>query len=541
MKRTMKQMIVLFSLAAALFGCGGGGNGDTPGAGATGGPSGGSGGGATGKTPIRTLVYHQITSFSESQVAGQGWQHVLSDNGGHVVWYKQRNPKGVFTANADGSNIREVANLGTGRLIRVDISADGSRISYDGGGNGSKVNTVNSNGSNDRALLSLNQFIGTLRLTGDGSKVFFNLPGDARIEGSGNLVERGVYSINFDGSSQQQVIGPASIAGLLGIAASDVRFEGFTNGPEVDVSFDGTRIIFVAKTTQTGERHVFTARDDGSQLRKIFSPPRSTPIEVGISRNGGKVAFIATIGGNREGYTSNFDGSQLRKIASNKDFQFTGVFGNGVGDQISLTADGSKVIFNGDFRGHLFNSDGSGVLQLSANTAAPAGMPLIVGNLARATMSSDGSRVLFSFIKSNTIPPGSRWQLATLDINPASLGEATALTNITVNPDVVAVNPASDATISVKVNTNIDYVGNVALLNGRRDSKVTVRKFFDDGVSAGDNVAGDGIFTHNAIQAFSDAEIGPRILRINAEVFSANGRLHGTAVDLEPFAVVASP
>ncbi len=158
-------------------------------------------------------------------------------------------------------------------------------------------------------------------------------------------------------------------------------------------------------------------------------------------------------------------------------------------------------------------------------------------------MSSDGARVLFSF-SSNTIPPpGSRWQLATLDINPASLGEAPALTDITVSPDVVAVNYASKATIRVKVNTanNIDYVGNAVLLNGLQDIWVTHRTFFDDGVSGGDDVAGDGIFTHNSIQASSDAVIGPRILRINAEVFSADGRLHGTAVAFEPFAVVQNP
>lgn len=497
------------------------------------------GGGTPGATPAGTLVYHQITSFSESQVAGQGWQHVLSDNGGHVVWYKQRNPKGVFTANADGSNIREVANLDTGPLSQVDISADGSRIAYIGSPpfTGPQVHTVNADGSNDRILLALNRSIGTLRLTGDGSKVFVNVSSDARIQGSGDLIERGVYSINLDSSGLQQVVGPASIAGLLGIAASDVRFDGFTRGPVVDVSFDGARFVFVAKTTQTGERHVFTANGDGSGVRRIFSPPPTTPIEVGMSRNGAKVAFIVTVGGNREGYTSNFDGSQLLKIASNEQFFFTGSFGNDVGDQISLTADGSKVIFNGSF-GHLFNSDGSGVVQLSANAAAPAGFPLIVGSLARATMSSDGARVLFSF-KS----PENRWQLATLDINPASLGEAPALTDITVNPDVVAVNGASNATIRVKVSpaNNVSYVGNVALLNGLRDSKVTNRRFFDDGVSAGDDVAGDGIFTHNAISAFSDAEIGPRILRITAEVFSADSRLHGTAVAVEPFAVVQNP
>lgn len=484
------------------------------------------------QTILRTFTYHQITDFTESHVAGQDWQHVLSDNGNKVVWYKQTNPKKVIVINSDGTGYNEVVDMGTERLSQVDISADGSKIVYVGGlfFSGHRANFVNADGSGDTPLIELNELrMHTLKIAGDGSKAFFNIYTDASIVGGGSI-ERGLYSINLDGTGLTQIAGPADVATSLGINSTDVgTFYGGSSGHSIDVSYDGTEIIFTAKSNADGKYYVFTANGG---ITKILGPFDYLNA-VGISPDGTKVAACVNDGGNHEGWVSNYDGSSLQMIASNEDFYFSN--GNGLGDQVSLTENGSQVIFDG--YGHLFNTDGGGVIQLSANAVAPAGQPMIVGSLPRATMSSDGKRVLFSFYRAGFD------NLAIMDIGPQSLGASPTLSNISTTPNSVSINPITGSDMKVMIapasqSDSIWYVGVAIVKDGIMDTKFPGKVFYDDGVSAGDQVAGDNIWRHNNVTPYSDAVPGPRTLRFDAEVFDASGKLQGTAIDVEPFTVV---
>jgi hypothetical protein len=84
------------------------------------------------------------------------------------------------------------------------------------------------------------------------------------------------------------------------------------------------------------------------------------------------------------------------------------------------------------------------------------------------------------------------------------------------------------------------------LRDGLPDDNNRTSPLLDDGASAadptaGDVTAGDGLFTSPGIYTDCCAVVGPRTVRIKAETLAADGLRHATAVDVEPFAVVANP
>lgn len=475
----------------------------------------------------RTITYNQITNFSESPVAGQDWQHVLSDNGNKVVWFKQTNPKKVFVINPDGSGMLELADLGSDRLTEVDITEDGTKVVYIGGpfSGGSQINIINSDGSGYQMLFALTGLhIKTVRITADGNKVFFCVYTNSTIAGGGGSIERGVYSINPDGTGLTQVVGPADVATNLGIPVADVGpFSGGSNGPVIDVSHDGSELVFMAKNEDTNDHYVFTAN---SGITNVNGPFQWLPA-VGISSDGTKVAMVVNDEGNYEGWVCGYDGSGLSMIASNDDMYYFSD-GSSKGDQVNLTANGSHVLF--DFPGHLINTTDGSVVSLAANTLAGAGWPMIL-EVQRATMNKAGTRVLFSFAQQ---PTGFQ-QLAILDIEPSSMGPAPTLSDITMNTNAaVPGGQSSEMSLMVTPATGTDsirYAGNVSMKDGLQDSDVINFPFYDNGSSAGDLIAGDGIYTHNNVYAYSTAELGPRTMRFNSEVYDSNLMLHGTAVE----------
>lgn len=291
-----------------------------------------------------TFTYHQISATDDSWVAGQDWQHVICGNGNRVVWFKQTNPKKVFVMNSDGSGMLELADLGTDRLSQVNISDDGTKVVYVGGpfAAGHQIHYINADGTGENMILALGGLHSkTLRITGDGNTVFFNAVQNTSIAGGGGALERGVYSMTTSGGGLTQVAGPAQVATSLGIAASDVGgFSAGSNGPTIDVSYDGTRVIFMAKDDLNGDHHVFTS--NGTAVNHIYGPVQWIP-GVGISSDGEKIAFTTNpTGGDRQGFTANYDGTGLQMIASNNDmFYFSD--GNSLGDRVSLTENGSHV------------------------------------------------------------------------------------------------------------------------------------------------------------------------------------------------------
>ena len=212
---------------------------------------------------------------------------------------------------------------------------------------------------------------------------------------------------------------------------------------------------------------------------------------------------------------------------------------------MQLSYDGSKL--NHGSRNRLYNTDGSGVLQLAAYGATLTGdLPLMVGSgdggFQRSSMSRDATRFLFFFSLGYVNGAPTPAQLGLLELNPGSLGQAPALTDPKIAPPYVVIGD-SKTSVSVLMNTANTHVrtNSVGFRNGVEVNRNIVYQvvLYDDG-SYGDATAGDGRFTNNTVGASSGATVGPYTVRVKTEVRAADGRRHATALDVAQFDVVTS-
>src|SRR5260370_41689027 len=99
-------------------------------------------------------------------------------------------------------------------------------------------------------------------------------------------------------------------------------------------------------------------------------------------------------------------------------------------------------------------------------------------------------------------------QLATLDLNPASLDGAPSITSATVNPPFVLTKGRSTTSISAQVSASgtLDRVGYAILRSGLNDDQFGGGVMLDDGKN-GDAKAGDGIFTNGNVNTGCCAEV----------------------------------
>ncbi|HZS06074.1 MAG TPA: Ig-like domain-containing protein [Blastocatellia bacterium] len=477
-------------------------------------------------TVLRTLVHHQITSFAGNFNTGTGQAPVLSANGNRAVYAMApgtedpANPNRIFVINADGTGVQQVDSYTTLCFCgsQVDISADGSKVIST---EGLQLRIANADGSGALELIR-NVEIATIRIAGDGSKVFFLIRRDSGPK------ERGLYVINADGSGLRQIVGPNQVASLLSIPAGEVFPFASDLGNDLGVSSDGSRIVFA--TYSRGQR-MFGVNPDGTGLHQIIGPidfVRTT----GISADGSKVLYrlnsFAT--GLDEVGVINFDGTAQRKLADNDINGPTRYLGES-GDRYSLSADGSRLLAGSS--GIVFDTATGVMLQLSARFG---GFGLLYNSLYLATMNSTATRFLFAFGDASGIN-----QLVSLDVNPASLGAAPSLTAPAIDPLFVLTNGGSGATVTARMTTTntlllMEYV---FLRGGLFDRDSSFNALYDDGLTAGDAKSGDGVFTSNTVSTNCCTVVGPRTARLNAMVRTADGRLHATSVDFAPFFVLA--
>jgi hypothetical protein len=291
-----------------------------------------------------------------------------------------------------------------------------------------------------------------------------------------------------------------------------------TDGPTLDVSANATRIIFGAQVN--GQDHLFAANADGSGLHEVLAGNAFVKHAV-LSADGSRIGYnvIPPTGPGDLGVI-NFDGSGRRSLATNLD----------IGPTMSISGDGSLLLAGGT--GRLYSTDGSGVVQLNIlGYSSPA--PLIYDGLNRPTLNAAGNRILYQATDGAGIN-----QLATLDINPASLGSAPQIANPGLNPGTVSVSGGTKAILTATVTTPFpqQIVEAVPLYNGLTDTALPPWFLFDDG-NHGDSAAGDGVFTTDAIFAPSSASPGPHTIRVKVEVKDAAGVRHATAVEFGPLQV----
>jgi uncharacterized protein (TIGR03437 family) len=472
---------------------------------------------------VRTITYHQLTSLPDK---GPDFRTstAISGNGTVIAYAHDSGPNQIYAMNFDGTGQRLVDSYTPQCYCGsfVDVSDDGSKIVST---EGRQIRLAGS------PLITVDTNVAGLKIEGDGRRIFFLLDRDGNIYNGthGTFVQRGLYVINIDGSGMRQIVGPSAVAALFGTTTPiDHISPEFTVTSQnainqsLSVTQDGARIVFGAnKIAGNGPGAIFGVNFDGSGLHFVLGPARSVA-RLGMSANALKVFYDAY----PSGYTVetgvvNFDGSG--QLALRED-------GLGEAPGVQLTADGSLLLAYD----MLYNTDGSGALQLSA--------PLNALTPGRPIMNATATRFVYSFVFPGTYSQGLT-QLASAEINPTNFGSAPVLLSPSLNPAYAVAGGSTQGTVTTGVSPADHVVGvNYSILrDGLVEDLVNGDIFLKDDGTSGDKVAGDGIFTSNNVIAKSTSPAGPRLLRLFAEVSDAAGLVHGTLVDLSPFSVVLHP
>ena len=131
---------------------------------------------------------------------------------------------------------------------------------------------------------------------------------------------------------------------------------------------------------------------DGSGLQEyaIFGSEHPVLVNLGISGDGSKVFYVAARTAGWEVWVMNWDGTGKRQLDTVGDWNGT------EGEVVQLSYDGSKL--NLGSRNRLYNTDGSGVLQLAAYGATLTDDPPLMvgwgdGGFYRSSMSRDATTV----------------------------------------------------------------------------------------------------------------------------------------------------
>ncbi|HLK50487.1 MAG TPA: choice-of-anchor D domain-containing protein, partial [Bryobacteraceae bacterium] len=475
---------------------------------------------------VRTIAYHQITSYAESDANGYRGSTAISGNGALIAFAKDVSPtrgqNQVYAMNFAGTNPHLVDSY-TARCFcgsTISISDDASKIAITEG------RQIRAGGS---ALLTAEDGavsgISGMALEGDGKRIFFLVGRDTNFGPAPHPVPflRGLYVMNWDGSGMRQIVGPTAVAALLGTTASSYwipEFASTGNTPNgtLSVSADGARIVFAAKAG--GSEGIFGVNLDGSNLHLILGPVPYV-YRLAISSDGTKVLYDARVSGSLvDTGAVNFDGTNRVRLRQ-----------DGIGNTpgVQLTADGSQLLAY-DI---LYNTDGSAALQLGTllnwfTMASPAS--------GSAVMNQAGTRFVYSWIPPKTFSQGFS-QLVTAEINPGNLGSAPAVSNISTTPHyaVAGGNPLSTVTASVTPYDRILGVNYALVRSGLVEDSVTAD------IGLGPIPSANGVFSAKNVEAQSKAPVGPRLLRLFAWVKDAGGAWHGTLIDLTPYSVVLTP
>src|SRR5262249_9716315 len=154
--------------------------------------------------------------------------------------------------------------------------------------------------------------------------------------------------------------------------------------------------------------------------------------------------------------------------------------------------------------------------------------PALFGtNMTAATMSGDATHFLYYTSVNNG-------QLATMDIDPTSLGASPAVTEAVINPSFLLSqnSPAATVTARVEAPGTINRVNHTPLNGGvAYGQEISSHVMFDDGHTDGDSGATDHVYTSNRLVPLnSSIPVGPRTIRVQAVNQTSDGLYHGIAV-----------
>ena len=482
-------------------------------------------------TVVRTLTYHQITTTfgGATNTAGPGTP-ILSRNG-NVILFAKNSVSGmnqVFKINADGTGLVMVDSyapvFSTGS--QIDISDDGSRFCV------SDEGQLRIGGG--QVLRLSDADIDSIRISGDGTKVFFRVGGSPKYFGTNTPFEQGIYVINYDGTNLRQLVGPTQVAPLLGVPVANVPFFTSFDIRGVDVSTNGSRIVF-SMYSAVGQR-LFGFNWDGTTVSGLhdFLGDVYAVYHGVISGDGTKVSYsIQPLTGGQpaqEAGVFNFDGTGRLKLVDQSQGFVEVHFGSH-----QLTSDGTRLLLGES--GRFYNTDGSlnpdgySFVELTSR----AGSNRLTYDYPTApTMNANGTAFAYVCIDSNNV-----FQLAICQINPASLGVAPSVTAPDLNPPYMLRGGNSTTKLTAMINATDPLEAASAAIFNKGDVESYGYGMNDSGTS-GDTTAGDHIFTTTGLYVSTAYSLGPRSVRVQAVTQAADTRRHSTALDITPFNIVSA-
>jgi hypothetical protein len=208
-------------------------------------------------------------------------------------------------------------------------------------------------------------------------------------------------------------------------------------------------------------------------------------------------------------------------------------------EPFQLTQTGSKLLVSSN--GLLFDTASGDAELLGASISGVGGNheAVLTDGLPRGTMDDAGEQFLYVMRTVRCADCANQQeQLATMTIDPVDLGSAPVISNGSIAPASILPEYGSEAVISASVSTQgqVLGVGFSALLGSEVDVNLSTAVVLLDDGTHGDAVAGDQTYTAGGIVhapvVVRDQDIGPRIVRVAAEVEDGNGLRHATAVDI---------
>ncbi|MFA6542978.1 MAG: hypothetical protein WCS99_01035 [Limisphaerales bacterium] len=424
----------------------------------------------------RWVTFNKITAFTEDLQQRKDVNVMsLSADGSRIGLLTQQ---GAFTLDAQGGSLTQLNTRDThGHL---DFSADGKVVAWAGR---EGLWLANSDGSGKRKLPGgfAEGELGVigLRLTARGDRVFVLSPA------------KGVYVLNADGSDIKRLLSYDDLAKFNGQSLAAFTYYQLHDG--LSINSDGSRIVFSTRD------NAFALNGDGSGLRKISNYgfgseslgwPIAQPQAV-ISGDGSTVAWFASYGKPEHTHRLHFatwDGKPL------------GTYHHVLALQtLSLTHNGSHAV-----RGEQ--------LVRYARDGGDYYDPLDLGGALLPIwsyhgLSTDGRRAA-GISKPHPLVSG---QVIRADFNPASLAAAPAFGTVEISPRFMLLDGSTKLRVTIKP-PQPDRLESlqVRLLRAGADPKLEKIRWtyygqipLNDAGRESDEKAGDGIFSTDAIQFFT--------------------------------------
>jgi hypothetical protein len=448
--------------------------------------------------------------------------------------------------NADGSQLKQVFDYAAFRGgcpcldPYIDISGDGSTILWTDGAN--EIFTANFDGSNMRDIATLiprdppfadaePDIRVPPRLTYDGSKVFF-------FNVAGGKDKAGLYTIGSDGSGLTQLFSYTDMSqNVFGMDGSEYNYNtAFTN--YLDISDDGTKGIFATHNIDIGTGHMIVFNNSTLKLLRNYGPLHANkPTGIGqfsISRDGNRVAVPFRDGSSWTEKIHIMDFSGDNQVELPFIFSTLGTF--------QLDSTGSNMLatyhipeFGGSdpFPISIIDVDSIRILDLTLLE----GNPQFVFRSARSPVLNNNAKKVF--FANGIVREDSVDQMWKLDINPDTLINHPVISDVYFSPNYVTFDGLIHATLTASVapgNGDILFVNWDTFMEGSyvfRGLRTfgTSENLVDDG-TFGDVVAGDGTYTRNEV--YRDLLEPPATLTIRIH---ADAGKYITSVDAVPFYV----